>query len=131
METTFAIIKPNAIQGKQIGKILTIVEEDFTIAKMELRTLTQEETEGFYAEHRERPFFSSLVGFMTSGPVVVLALEAEGAIKKWRTIMGATNPDEAGPGTIRKLYGESIEKNSTHGSDSPESAERELKYIFG
>lgn len=97
---------------------------------MRMRYLTKTEAEGFYAVHRERPFFASLTAFMSSGPVVVLALEAEDAIKKWRTLMGATDPGKADAGTLRKEFGRSIENNATHGSDAPETAAFELGYFF-
>ena len=130
-ERTFAIIKPNATKKNWVGKILTMVEDDgFKIVEMKMKTLTRPEAEGFYAEHKERPFFKGLVEFMTSGPVVVMVFEAPGAVEKWRKLMGATDPAKAAPGTVRKLYGESIEANSTHGSDSPTSAQREIAYFF-
>jgi nucleoside-diphosphate kinase len=131
METTFAIIKPDAVRARQAGKILQRIEEaGFQIRAMRLRHLTQKEAEGFYAVHRERPFFASLTKFMSSGPVVVLALAAPDAIRKWRTLMGATDPAKAEPGTLRKEFGASIENNATHGSDAPETAAFELGYFF-
>ena len=132
MEKTFAIIKPNSIQEGLIGKILSLIEQaDIRITQMRMESLTKERAEGFYAEHKERPFFGSLVTFMTSGPVILMALEGEKVIEQWRNLMGATNPEEAAPGTIRKLFANSIEANCVHGSDSPASAERELNYFFG
>jgi nucleoside-diphosphate kinase len=131
METTFAIIKPDAVKARFTGKIIQRIEEaGFQIRAMRLRHLTQSEAEGFYAVHKERPFFASLTKFMSSGPVVVLALQAPDAIKKWRALMGATDPAKADAGTLRKEYGASIENNATHGSDAPETAAFELGYFF-
>jgi nucleoside-diphosphate kinase len=131
MQTTFAIIKPDAVKAGHIGKIIQRIEEaGFRIRAMQLRSLSQHDAEGFYAVHRERPFFASLTAFMSSGPVVVLALEAPDAIKTWRTLMGATDPGKAEAGTLRKEFGASIEHNATHGSDAPETAAFELGYFF-
>jgi nucleoside-diphosphate kinase len=131
METTFAIIKPDAVKARYTGKLIQRIEEaGFQIRAMRLRHLTQSEAEGFYAVHKERPFFASLTKFMSSGPVVVLALQAPDAIKKWRTLMGATDPAKAEAGTLRKEFGASIENNATHGSDAPETAAFELGYFF-
>jgi nucleoside-diphosphate kinase len=131
MQTTFAIIKPDAVKAGHVGKIIQRIEEaGFRIRAMQLRSLSQRQAEGFYAVHRERPFFASLTGFMSSGPVVVLALEAPDAITKWRTLMGATDPAKAEAGTLRKEFGASIEHNATHGSDAPETAAFELGYFF-
>ena len=131
MQTTFAIIKPDAVKAGYTGKILQRIEEaGFRIRAMQLKSLSQRDAEGFYAVHRERPFFASLTTFMSSGPVVVLALEAPDAIKKWRTLMGATDPAKADAGTLRKDFGASIENNATHGSDAPETAAFELGYFF-
>jgi nucleoside-diphosphate kinase len=131
MERTFAIIKPDAVAARYTGRIVQRIEEaGFTIRAMRLAHLTQQEAEGFYAVHRERPFFASLTKFMSSGPCVVMALEAPDAIKKWRTLMGATDPAKADAGTLRKEYGKSIETNATHGSDAPETAAFELGYFF-
>jgi nucleoside-diphosphate kinase len=131
MQTTFAIIKPDAVKAGHTGKIIQRIEEaGFRIRAMQLRSLSQRDAEGFYAVHRERPFFASLTAFMSSGPVVVLALEAPDAIKKWRTLMGATDPAKAEAGTLRKAFGASIEHNATHGSDAPETAAFELGYFF-
>ncbi len=131
MERTFAIIKPDAVKSRYTGRILQRIEEaGFTIRAMQMRSLSTNEAEGFYAVHRERPFFASLTQFMSSGPVVVLALEAEDAIKKWRTLMGATDPAKADAGTLRKEFGASIENNATHGSDAAETAAFELGYFF-
>ena len=131
MELTFAIIKPDAFAAHNTGKILQRIEEaGFTIRAMRLVHLTKKEAEGFYAVHRERPFFPSLTAFMSSGPCVVMALEAPDAIRKWRALMGATDPAKADAGTLRKQFGTSIENNATHGSDAPETAAYELGYFF-
>ena len=128
---TFAIIKPDAVKGHHTGRIIQRIEEaGFTIRAMQLRHLSVREAEGFYAVHRERPFFASLTKFMSSGPCVVMALEAQDAIRKWRTLMGATDPAKADAGTLRKDFGASIENNATHGSDAPETAAFELGYFF-
>jgi nucleoside-diphosphate kinase len=131
MERTLAIIKPDAVKAGQIGRIVQRIEEaGFQIRAMQMRQLTRKEAEGFYAVHRERPFFPSLTTFMSSGPVVVLALEAPDAIKKWRALMGATDPAKAAQGTLRKEFGRSLESNATHGSDAAETAAFELGYFF-
>ena len=131
MERTLAIIKPDAVAARHTGRIIQRIEESgFQIRAMRMLHLTQKEAEGFYAVHRERPFFASLTKFMSSGPVVVLALEASDAIKKWRTLMGATDPGKADAGTLRKEFGSSIENNATHGSDAPDTAAFELGYFF-
>lgn len=131
VERTFGMIKPNATKKNYIGKILAMVEQDgFKIVHAKLKNITKAEAEGFYAEHKERPFFGSLVSFMTSGPSLLFVIEGEGAVDRYRKLMGATDPAKAAPGTIRKLYAESIEANSVHGSDSPASAAREIGYFF-
>ena len=131
MERTLAIIKPDAVASRAGGRIIQCIEEaGFQIRAMRMLSLSAREAEGFYAVHRERPFFSSLTRFMSSGPVIVLALEAEDAIRKWRTLMGATDPAKADPGTLRKEFGRSIEHNATHGSDAPDTAAFELGYFF-
>ena len=131
MERTFAIIKPDAVERRLIGRILARIEEaGFTIRALRLQHLTKKEAEGFYAVHRERPFFAGLTDFMSSGPCVVMALEAPDAIRKWRALMGATDPAKAEPRTLRKEFGSSIERNATHGSDAPETAAFELGYFF-
>ena len=131
MQTTFAIIKPDAVKAGYTGKIIQRIEEaGFRILAMQLRQLSVRDAEGFYAVHRERPFFNSLTAFMSAGPVVVLALEAPDAIKKWRTLMGATDPAKADAGTLRKEFAQSIERNATHGSDAPETAAYEIGYFF-
>jgi nucleoside-diphosphate kinase len=131
MERTFAIIKPDAVEGRLAGNILARVEAaGFTVRAMRLHHLTKTEAEGFYAVHRERPFFAGLTDFMSSGPCVLLGLEAPDAIAKWRALMGATDPGKADAGTLRKDFGSSIERNATHGSDAPETAAFELGYFF-
>jgi len=131
LERTFAIIKPDAVAAGKAGAILAHIEKaGFTIRAMRMETLGKAQAEGFYAVHKERPFFAGLIQFMTEGPVVLLALEAEGAILKWREVMGATNPEKAADGSIRKLFGSNIERNATHGSDAPETAAFELGYFF-
>jgi nucleoside-diphosphate kinase len=131
MERTFAIIKPDAVKSRHAGKIIQRIEEaGFTIRAIQMRHLSVKEAEGFYAVHRERPFFASLTKFMSSGPCIVMALEADGAIKKWRDLMGATDPAKADAGTLRKDFGASIENNATHGSDAPDTATYELGYFF-
>ena len=129
-EKTFAIIKPDAVKARVAGRILARIEEAFTIRGLRLVHLTKKEAEGFYAVHRERPFFSSLTDFMSSGPCIVMALEAPDAIRKWRTLMGATDPATADAGTLRKEFGSSIEFNATHGSDAPDTAAFEIGYFF-
>ncbi len=130
-ERTLAIIKPDAVANHVSGQILQRIEaEGFTIRGMRLTRLSKAQAEGFYAVHRARPFFASLTEFMSSGPCVVLALEAPDAIKKWRTLMGATDPAKADAGTLRKQFAESIERNATHGSDAPETASVEVAYFF-
>lgn len=131
MEQTLSIIKPNAVEENHIGDIIARFEkEGLRIAAAKMTNLTKEKAEGFYIEHKERPFFGSLVNFMTSGPVVLMVLEGENAVEKNRKIMGATNPADAEEGTLRKLYAKSIEANAVHGSDSTASAEREINYFF-
>jgi nucleoside-diphosphate kinase len=130
-ERTFAIIKPDAVKAQAAGRFLARFEAaGFTVRAMRLTHLSKSEAEGFYAVHRERPFFGSLTGFMSSGPCIVMALEAPDAIKKWRALMGATDPAKADAGTLRKDFGTSIEFNATHGSDAPETAAFELGYFF-
>jgi len=131
MERTFAIIKPDAVKARHAGRILQRIEEaGFRIVALRLQHLTKPEAEGFYAVHRERPFFASLTDFMSSGPSIVMALEAPDAIRKWRTLMGATDPAKAETGSLRKEFGTSIEYNATHGSDAAETAAFELGYFF-
>ncbi|QEM83193.1 MULTISPECIES: nucleoside-diphosphate kinase [Halomonas] len=131
LERTLSIIKPDAVAKNVIGEILTRFEKaDLKIVAAKMIQLSQEQAEGFYAEHKERPFFGDLVSFMTSGPVVVQVLEGDNAIAKNRELMGATNPQEAAAGTIRADFASSIDANAVHGSDSPASAEREVAYFF-
>ena len=130
-ERTLSIIKPNAVEDNNIGNIISRFEtEGLRVAAAKFSFLSKEAAEGFYIEHKSKAFFGSLVGFMTSGPVVLMVLEGENAVDKNRKIMGATNPSEADEGTLRKLYAKSLEANAVHGSDSLGSAEREVSYFF-
>jgi nucleoside-diphosphate kinase len=130
-DRTLAIIKPDAVERRLTGKIIQRIEDEgFQIRAMRLVRLSIPDAEGFYAVHRERPFFPSLTAFMSSGPAVVMVLEAPEAIKKWRTLMGATDPAKADAGTLRKEFAQSIERNATHGSDAPETAAYEIGYFF-
>ena len=130
-ERTLAIIKPDAVGHGLTGEILKRIHEaGFQIVAVKSMRLSKAEAEGFYAVHRQRPFFADLTGFMSSGKVVVLALEAENAITKWRDVMGATDPAQAAPGSIRKEFGTSIQNNCTHGSDAPDTAAFELSFFF-
>ncbi len=131
MERTFAIIKPDAVERGLAGKIITKIEEaGFTIAGMKKIHLSRAQAEGFYYVHKERPFFNDLCSFMSRSPVIVMCLQKENAINDWRTLMGATNPANAEPGTIRKEFAKNIEENSAHGSDAPETAAFEVSYFF-
>lgn len=131
MERTLAIIKPDAVAARHAGRVIQRIEEaGFQIRAMRMLHLSKQDAEGFYAVHRERPFFPSLTAFMSSGPAIVLALEAPDAIRKWRALMGATDPAKADAGTLRKEFGRSIENNATHGSDAPDTAAFELGYFF-
>jgi nucleoside-diphosphate kinase len=131
LERTFGIIKPDAVAAGHVGAILSIIQENgFRMIGMKMRRIAKPEAEAFYAVHKERPFFSGLVKFMTEGPVVVMVLERENAIAKWRDVMGATNPANAAEGTIRKRFAENIERNSVHGSDAPETAAQEIPFFF-
>jgi nucleoside-diphosphate kinase len=131
LERTLSIIKPDAVAKNVIGEIYSRFEKaGLKIIAAKMKHLSRREAEGFYAVHRERPFFKSLVEFMTSGPVVVQVLEGENAIAKNREVMGATNPANAAPGTIRKEFAESIEANSVHGSDAQDTAVNEIKFFF-
>ncbi|MBI1873754.1 MAG: nucleoside-diphosphate kinase [Acidobacteria bacterium] len=131
MDRTLAIIKPDAVERRLTGRILERIEaEGFQIRAMRMVRMTKREAEGFYAVHRDRPFFQSLTTFMSSGPTVVLVLEAPDAVRKWRELMGATNPAQAAEGTIRRTFATSVERNATHGSDGPETAAFELAYFF-
>jgi len=132
VERTLSIIKPDAVAKNVIGEIVSRFEKaDLKVVAMQMKQLSKADAEGFYAEHKERPFFADLVAFMTSGPVVVQVLEGENAIALNRELMGATNPKEAAEGTIRRDFAESIDANAVHGSDSAASAEREIAYFFG
>jgi nucleoside-diphosphate kinase len=132
MERTLAIIKPDAVAVGNAGRILGVIEENgFKVLGMRMTRLRVEQAQGFYAVHRDRSFFEALVRFMTEGPAIVVALEAAGAVKKWRDVMGATNPANAAEGTIRKRFGTSIERNAVHGSDSDENAAIEVSFFFG
>jgi len=131
IETTLAILKPDTVAAGNAGKVLAHLEgEGFTIRALRVLHLTRQQAEGFYAVHRERPFFGSLVDFMTEGPVVPVALERENAVAYLREVMGATDVAKAADGSVRKLYGTSIERNAIHGSDSPENAVKELAFFF-
>jgi nucleoside-diphosphate kinase len=131
MELTFAIIKPDAVRRGVAGRILGRIEEaGFKVRGMRMIRMSKAEAEGFYYVHRERPFFAGLTDFMSSGPCVVMCLEAPDAIRKWRDLMGATDPAKAADGTLRKEFGASIDNNATHGSDAPDTAAFELGYFF-
>jgi nucleoside-diphosphate kinase len=131
MERTFAIIKPDAVRKGVVGRILARVEEaGFNVRAMRMIHMSKAEAEGFYQVHRERPFFAGLTDFMSSGPSIVMCLEAPDAIRKWRDLMGATDPGKAAEGTLRKEFGASIDNNATHGSDAPDTAAFELGYFF-
>ncbi len=131
MERTFAIIKPDAVQAKNSGKIIDRIEQEgFNIVGMKKIHMTKQQAETFYAVHKDRPFFAGLTEFMCSGPVVVMALEKENAIKAWRDLMGTTDPATAEANTLRKLYATSKGENATHGSDAPETAKDEISFFF-
>lgn len=131
METTLSIIKPDGVSRNLIGEVIRRLEQnDLQIVAMKMIFMTKTEAQGFYDVHRERPFFDSLTDFMSSGPAVVMVLQGENAIERYRTLMGATNYKEAAEGTIRKDFATDIEKNIVHGSDSPESAQTEIAYFF-
>jgi nucleoside-diphosphate kinase len=131
IERTFAIIKPDAVEHGQQGEILARIQKaGFTLVAIKSMRLTKEEAGGFYAVHRQRPFFGELTDFMSSGKIVAMVLEADGAISKWRDTMGATDPKKAEPGTIRHDLGTSIGSNCTHGSDAPDTAAFEIGYFF-
>jgi nucleoside-diphosphate kinase len=131
MERTLGISKPDAVAERHAGEIVATIEKaGFRISAMRMTRLTRAQAEGFYAVHRGKPFFEGLVEFMTEGPVIVMALEREDAIGKWREVMGATNPANAAEGTIRKRFGASIGRNAAHGSDAPETAAFEVGYMF-
>jgi nucleoside-diphosphate kinase len=131
MERTFGIIKPDAVASGHIGGILSkITENGFSVRGLKMLRLSQAQAEAFYEVHKARPFYGSLVKFMTEGPVVVMVLERDEAIAKWREVMGATNPANAAEGTVRKQFAESIERNAVHGSDAPETAAVEIPFFF-
>ena len=131
IERTLAIIKPDAVERHVAGRIIERIEaEGFQIRAIRRLQLSQREAEGFYDVHRQRPFFGSLTAFMSSGPAIVMVLEGSDAIRKWRTLMGATDPARADPGTLRREFAQSIERNATHGSDAPETAAYEIGYFF-
>lgn len=131
VERTFGMIKPDAVETGHVGDILNIIGDNgFRVVGMKRIRITQREAEAFYAVHKERPFFAGLVKFMTEGPVVVLVLERENAIARWREVMGATNPANAAEGTIRRRFAENIERNCVHGSDGPETAAQEIPFFF-
>ena len=131
IERTLAIIKPDAVERGMAGRIIARIEaEGFQIRAMRRLALSKPEAEGFYAVHRRRPFFGSLTDFMSSGPAIVMVLEAADAIRRWRTVMGATDPAKADTGTLRKEFAQSIERNATHGSDAPDTAAYEIGYFF-
>ena len=131
MEQTLAIVKPDAVKKKLIGRIIQVIEDEgFSIINMKLVQLTKQEAEGFYIVHKAKPFYGSLTDFMSSGPIVLMVLERENAITHWRDVMGATDPALAKPGTIRRTYGFSVERNATHGSDAPSTAAWEIDYFF-
>ena len=131
MQRTFAIIKPDAVERQLVGAIVQRIEADgLRVRAMRLTRLSKAEAEGFYAVHRDKPFFDALTAFMSSGPAVVLVLEALDAITRWRQLMGATDPAQADAGTLRREFGTSIERNATHGSDAPETAAFEIGYFF-
>lgn len=131
VEKTLAIIKPDAVKKKIIGKIIQrIEEEELKISGLKMLHLTKEEAQGFYIVHKDKPFYDSLTDFMSSGEILVMVLEGENAISHWRDVMGATDPALAKPGTLRQMYGFSIERNATHGSDSAQTAEWEIDYFY-
>jgi len=131
IERTFGIVKPDAVEKNAVGGVIEMVEKSgLKVLALRMIRMSDAQARAFYAVHKERPFFNGLVKFMTSGPCVVMALEAPDAIKKWRTLMGATDPAKADAGTLRQEFGKSIETNATHGSDAPETAAYELGYFF-
>lgn len=131
-EKTLAIIKPDAVRKRVVGKIIQRIEDEgFEILGLKMIHLSKDEARKFYYVHKDKPFYESLTDFMSSGPVVVLLLEKENAIKHWREVMGATDPAQARPGTLRRQFGFSVERNAVHGSDAPETAEYEIGFFFG
>lgn len=130
-EKTLAIIKPDAVKKRAVGKIIERIEDEgFDIARMEMRLLSKDDAKGFYIVHKDKKFYDSLTDFMSSGKIVVMLLERENAIAHWREVMGATDPAQARPGTIRRSFGFSVERNAVHGSDGLETAEWEIGYFF-
>ena len=130
-QRTLAIIKPDATKKRLIGRILQRIEDEgFAVTEMKMLHLSLDEAKGFYAVHKGKKFYEDLAAFMSSGPIVVMVLEAEDAIARWREVMGATDPAQAKPGTLRRLYGFSIERNTVHGSDAAETADWEISYFF-
>jgi nucleoside-diphosphate kinase len=131
VEKTLAIIKPDAVKKKLVGKIIQRIEDEgFKISGLKMLHLTRKEAQGFYIVHKDKHFYDSLTDFMSSGEILVMVLEKENAISHWREVMGATDPALAEPGTLRQMYGSSVERNATHGSDSPQTAEWEIDYFF-
>ncbi len=131
LERTLAIIKPDAVSRSVAGEILSLIEQNgFRVRGLKMLRLSRAAAEGFYAVHRGKPFFAGLIDFMTEGPVIVMALEREDAIAKWREVMGATNPANAAEGTIRRRFGTAVDRNCTHGSDAPETARAEIAWFF-
>jgi len=132
MQRTLAIIKPDGVQQHVVGRVLARIEEEgFRIVALRMARLDRAEAEGFYAVHRERPFFNELTAFMSSGPAIVMVLEADNAIPRWREVMGATDPSQAAEGTLRRQFASNIERNVVHGSDAEATAEFEIGYFFG
>ncbi len=130
-EKTLAIIKPDAVKKKLIGKIIQKIEEEgFKISGLKMILLTKEEAQGFYIVHKDKHFYDPLTDFMSSGEILIMVLERENTISHWREVMGATDPALAQPGTLRQMYGSSVERNATHGSDSPQTAEWEINYFY-
>ncbi|MBA7632944.1 Nucleoside diphosphate kinase [subsurface metagenome] len=131
VEKTLAIIKPDAVKKKVVGKIIQRIEDEgFKISGLKMLRLTKEDAQDFYAVHKDKHFYDSLTDFMSSGEILVMVLEREDAISHWRNVMGATDPALADPGTLRQMYGFSVERNATHGSDSPQTAEWEIDYFY-
>lgn len=132
MEKTVALIKPDAVKAHHIGAIIDAIEgQGLVVRAMEMMRLSREQARGFYAVHEGKHFFENLLDYMTSGPIVAMVLEGDGAIKRWRDLMGPTNPENAGPETLRGRFGQSLTFNAVHGSDAPETASYEMSYIFG
>jgi len=131
VEKTLAIIKPDAVKKKVVGKIIQRIEDEgFKISGLKMLLLTKEDAQGFYAVHKDKHFYDSLTDFMSSGEILIMVLEREDAISHWREVMGATDPALANPGTLRQMYGFSVERNASHGSDSPQTAEWEIDYFY-